>query len=61
MLTEAVRARPVASIIRGESTSPTTPETNFEQPYVSGKTEEMTPIDVMSMARSGAATIAGAV
>ncbi len=61
MLTHAVSARPVASIVRGERTSPTTPETNLEQPYVRGKTEEITPMDVMSTPSSGEATIAGAV
>ena len=46
---------------RGERTSPTTPETNLEKPYVSGNTDEITPIAVMSMFRSGAATIAAPV
>ena len=60
-LTHAVRASPVESMMLGESTSPTTPETNLEHPYVCGKTLVITPIAVMSSPRAGEATMAGAV
>jgi len=57
----AVAMRPPARRSLGEVLDPRTPETNFDIPYIIGKSEVRAPMSVIVIPRVLSATIAGAV